>query len=89
MLFRRPLYEGFKALRDGPTWSSLTPGQQRVVDNELRDFVLGGVALEGEAKERFNEIQQELAKLSTKFSNNVRADVSLLLSAFSHNNVRA
>jgi oligopeptidase A len=33
--------------------------------------VLGGVALEGEAKERFNAIQQELAQLSTKFSNNV------------------
>lgn len=42
-----------------------------MVDNELRDFVLGGVALEGEAKERFNEIQQQLAQLSTKFSNNV------------------
>ena len=34
--------------------------------------MLGGVALEGEAKERFNAIQQELAQLSTKFSNNVR-----------------
>jgi hypothetical protein len=42
-----------------------------VVDNELRDFVLGGVALEGEAKTRFNDIQQQLAQLSTKFSNNV------------------
>lgn len=28
-------------------------------------------ALQGEAKERFNEIQQELSQLSTKFSNNV------------------
>lgn len=26
---------------------------------------------QGEAKERFNEIQQELSQLSTKFSNNV------------------
>jgi oligopeptidase A len=42
-----------------------------VVDIELRDFVLGGVALEGEAKERYNAIQQQLAQLSTKFSNNV------------------
>ena len=38
---------------------------------ELRDFVLGGVSLEGEAKDRYNAIQQELAQLSTKFSNNV------------------
>jgi Zn-dependent oligopeptidase len=42
-----------------------------VVELELRDFVLGGVSLEGEAKERYNKIQQELAQLSTKFSNNV------------------
>jgi Zn-dependent oligopeptidase len=42
-----------------------------VVELELRDFVLGGVGLEGEAKERFNAIQQQLAQLSTKFSNNV------------------
>jgi oligopeptidase A len=49
----------------------LTQAQKRVVDIELRDFVLGGVGLEGEAKERYNAIQQELAQLSTKFSNNV------------------
>lgn len=68
----RPLYEGFKALRDdAAAWGALTPTQRRVVEIELRDFVLGGVALEGDAKERFNAIQQELAQLSTKFSNNV------------------
>lgn len=42
-----------------------------MVELELRDFVLGGVALEGAGKEEYNSIQQELAKLSTKFSNNV------------------
>ncbi|KXZ49272.1 hypothetical protein GPECTOR_22g865 [Gonium pectorale] len=67
----KPLYTAFKALRDGPEWSSLSAAQQRIVDNELRDFVLGGVALEGEAKERYNAIQQELTQLATKFSNNV------------------
>ncbi|GIL51270.1 hypothetical protein Vafri_7134 [Volvox africanus] len=67
----KPLYSAFKALREGPEWASLTSAQKRIVDNELRDFVLGGVALEGEAKERFNAIQQELTQLATKFSNNV------------------
>uniref|UniRef100_A0A7R9W185 oligopeptidase A n=1 Tax=Chlamydomonas euryale TaxID=1486919 RepID=A0A7R9W185_9CHLO len=67
----RPLYEAFTALKASPAWKELSAAQQRVVDIELRDFVLGGVSLEGSAKERFNEIQQELKKLSTKFSNNL------------------
>jgi len=67
----KPLYEGFKGLKEGPAWAGLSEGQRRVVDHELRDFVLGGVALEGEARERYNAIQQELAQLATKFSNNV------------------
>lgn len=67
----KPIYQGFKALRDSDAWNNLTDGQKRVIEGELRDFVLGGVALEGAAKDRFNEIQQELSQLSTKFSNNV------------------
>jgi len=67
----KPLYAAFKALKAGSAWDKLTPAQRRIVDNELRDFVLGGVALEGAEKERFNAIQQELTQLSTKFSNNV------------------
>ncbi len=39
-------YEAFKAIKEGPQWGQLTEAQQRIVDGELRDFVLGGVALE-------------------------------------------
>ncbi|MEW5309432.1 MAG: hypothetical protein WDW38_001321 [Sanguina aurantia] len=67
----KAIYAAFKALKDGSQWEALTAPQKRIVDNELRDFVLGGVALEGEAKERYNAIQQELTQLATKFSNNV------------------
>ena len=67
-----PLYRAFRALKDdAQAWQQFTPAQRRVVELELRDFVLGGVALEGADKEEYNSIQQELAKLSTKFSNNV------------------
>lgn len=66
-----PLYAAFKTLREGPEWGELSEAQRRIVEAELRDFVLGGVALEGEAKERFNEIQQELPQLATKYSNNL------------------
>ena len=67
----KPLYEAFKALKNGPAWETLSEAQRRIVEGELRDFVLGGVALEGADRERFNEIQQELSQLSTKFSNNL------------------
>ncbi|CAN0427832.1 unnamed protein product, partial [Laminaria digitata] len=53
-------------------WGGLmTEAQIRVVDASVRQMELGGVGLEGEAKEEFNKIQLELAGLSTKFSNNV------------------
>merc|ERR1712176_1574651 len=65
------IYRGFKAIREGSAWETLSEPRQRIVLENLRDAELSGVALEGKDKERFNEIQQELSKLSTKFSNNV------------------
>jgi len=41
------------------------------VDKEIKSAKLSGIALEGEAKERFNEIQKDLSALSTSFSNNL------------------
>lgn len=67
----QPIYEGFKELRQSEGWSSLEESQQRIVEAALRDAQLSGVGLQGEAKERFNAIQLELAELSTRFSNNV------------------
>lgn len=54
----KPIYEAYRALRDGPEWDSLSEAQQRIVEAELREATLSGVALEGKEKERFNEIQQ-------------------------------
>lgn len=42
----KPLYDAFKGIKEGELWSKLSEAQQRIVDSELRDFVLGGVALE-------------------------------------------
>ncbi|GAB4224653.1 MAG: M3 family metallopeptidase [Stanieria sp.] len=67
----KPLYEAFKELRNSADWDKFEPAQQRIIESSLRDFELSGVGLEGETKERFNQIQLELAELSTKFSNNV------------------
>ncbi|BAU64134.1 oligopeptidase A [Stanieria sp. NIES-3757] len=67
----KPLYEAFKQLRHSADWDKFDPAQQRIIESSLRDFELSGVGLAGETKERFNQIQLELAELSTKFSNNV------------------
>ncbi|MFO0212122.1 MAG: M3 family metallopeptidase, partial [Pseudanabaena sp.] len=52
-------------------WDSLDPAQKRIIEAAIRDAELSGVGLEGEAKEKFNAIQMELAELSTNFSNHV------------------
>jgi oligopeptidase A len=66
-----PLYRALKALREGPEWASLEEAQRRVVESSLRDAELSGVGLQGEARERFQALERELAELSTRFSNNV------------------
>jgi oligopeptidase A len=67
----QPIYNAFKALRSSDTWATLEPAQQRIVESAIRDAELSGIGLAGEARERFNAIQMELAELSTKFSNHV------------------
>ena len=42
----KPVYEAFQSLKEGSSWSKLTEAQQRIVDKNLREFTLGGVALE-------------------------------------------
>ena len=53
---------------EGP---SLEPAQRKVLENALRDFRLAGVDLPPEKKTRYREVAQQLAHLSTKFSENV------------------
>ncbi|MGF1570371.1 MAG: M3 family metallopeptidase [Nodosilinea sp.] len=67
----KPLYEAFKQMRQSADWERLDPAQQRIVESSIREAELSGVGLAGAEKERFNAIQQALAELSTKFSNNV------------------
>ena len=49
----------------------LDPAQRRLLENALRDFRLSGVDLPEERKTRFREVMQQLAQLSSKFSENV------------------
>ncbi|PMB07709.1 peptidase M3, partial [Fischerella thermalis CCMEE 5273] len=67
----QPIYNAFKALGASKAWDSFDSAQRRIVAAAIRDAELSGVGLQGEARDRFNAIQMELAELSTKFSNNV------------------
>jgi len=67
----RPIFDKLEQLREGAGWSELDGAQQRAVEALLLEARLGGVGLEGAEKDRFNQLQQELAELSTRFSNNV------------------
>ncbi|WDE95873.1 M3 family metallopeptidase [Lentisphaera profundi] len=65
------LYEAVKSLKDAPSFTSLSDGQQKVINNSLRSFKLSGISLENDKRKRFAEIAKELSSLGTKFSNNV------------------
>jgi len=65
------LYEKFKALRASMGFEELSQAQRKIVENDLRDYRLGGAELEPPSKRRFGEIQEELAALEAKFSENL------------------
>jgi oligopeptidase A len=64
----RARYAGLRASRE---FATLAPSQQRLVDNELRDFRLGGADLSPAAKERLLQHREEQAALMAKFEENV------------------
>jgi oligopeptidase A len=65
------LFEKYKELERSERFASLSPARKRIVHNALRDFRLGGAELPPGKKQRYAEIQEELAKLSARFSENV------------------
>lgn len=65
------LYAAYRAIAQSPAYTELDAARRQSVEHALRDFRLSGVALAEEQKQRFAELQQEMAKLSTAFSNNV------------------
>jgi oligopeptidase A len=61
----------YRALAASPAFASLDPVRRRAVENELRDFRLGGAELPDARKARFKALQEELAALSARFDDNV------------------
>ncbi len=65
------LHARFKALKASPGFEALTRAQKKIVENELRDFRLGGADLPPAQKTRFKEINERLSQLSSRFSDNL------------------
>jgi len=65
------LFANYRALHAAPEFATLSPARRRIVENALRDFRLSGAELPAPAKRRYAEIQDELARLGTKFAENV------------------
>ena len=54
-----------------PAYAQLSAPQQKVLQNELRDFRLSGAELPDSDKPRFTEIQLQLADLDARFEQNL------------------
>jgi oligopeptidase A len=65
------LYQAWQSLADSTEFNDLTTAQRKMVNNELRDFTLAGVALADDKKAVYGELKQQLSELTTNFSNNV------------------
>jgi len=65
------LFAKYRLLRDAPEFTALGAPRKAIVEHALRDFRLGGAALPADKKARFAEIQDEAARRSAKFSQNL------------------
>ena len=66
-----PLFKRIEAVYTSPAKNKLKPEQQRLAWLYYTNFVRSGAKLDAKAKARLSEINQQLAGLFTKFSQNV------------------
>lgn len=65
------LFDKYRRLRNSDGFDALSGPRKRIIENALRDFRLGGAELPEDKKPRFAEIQEQMAAISTRFSENV------------------
>ena len=70
----KALFSRIAAVYDARESGGLTPEQKRLVWLDYTNFVRAGARLEGDARQRLTDINQRLASLFTKFSQNLLAD---------------
>jgi oligopeptidase A len=65
------LFKKFKVLYGSAEFADLSAARKKIIANELRDFRLGGAELPEDRKVRYLEVQERLAELSSRFSDNL------------------
>jgi peptidyl-dipeptidase Dcp len=80
------LFKRIEAVYNSPEKARLTPEQQRLVWLHYTNFVRSGARLAEKEKKRLSEINQKLAGLFTKFSQNVLADETDQMLVLEHEN---
>jgi peptidyl-dipeptidase Dcp len=68
------LFKRIETVYNASETKKLTPEQRRLVEVRYKEFVRSGAKLDATAKTRLSQINQALAGLFTKFSQNVLAD---------------
>ena len=64
-------YQAVAAIAESDSFAKLNPAQRKVIENDIRDFKLAGVHLPAATKKQLADLEQQLAQLMTKFSENV------------------
>jgi oligopeptidase A len=65
------LYAKYKAIATSPAAATLNAARKKALSNAMRDFVLSGAELQGAARERYAQIQERHAALTTAYSEHV------------------
>lgn len=65
------LYNAILQLAESSEFATLSAAQQKIIQNDLRDFKLSGVHLSSDKKARLAELEKEISELTTKFSENI------------------
>ncbi|TNF33870.1 MAG: M3 family peptidase [Gammaproteobacteria bacterium] len=65
------LYSAYMQIHNSEDFTHYDIAQKKVIEDGIKQFELGGVALQGNDKKRFAEINQKLAELKTRFEQNL------------------
>ena len=66
-----PLYNALQTLKKSSAWETLSSAQHRIINKQIQEAELAGVALKDQDKSEYKAICQKLSELTTQFSNNL------------------